>query len=213
MPVNRQGLFAALTPSPLTGDQFASAIDPIARGAGFTPSRWTFNSQEVLLQPQPLPATAPALGWAGWALVAGALFSVWDYSRVAAIFSDAPGSPPLEQRIARGQRSVFFAHHADYAAVTSNIPTADPARAFDRTAHYLLDTRLMTAWAQALAERGDVDAARHIAARLREFGKGEAEAFFGACPQAQAVPAEPGLPFQCEQPAKAMGWQDFLPRR
>ena len=59
MPVNRQGLFAALTPSPLTGDQFASAIDPIARGAGFTPSRWTFNSQEVLLQPQPLPATAP----------------------------------------------------------------------------------------------------------------------------------------------------------
>ena len=59
MPVNRQGLFAALTTSPLTGDQFASAIDPIARGAGFTPSRWTFNSQEVLLQPQPLPATAP----------------------------------------------------------------------------------------------------------------------------------------------------------
>jgi hypothetical protein len=59
MPVNRQGLFAALTTSPLTGDQFASAIDPIARGAGFTPSRWAFNSQEVLLQPQPLPATAP----------------------------------------------------------------------------------------------------------------------------------------------------------
>ena len=59
MPVNRQGLFAALTTSLLTGDQFASAIDPIARGAGFTPSRWTFNSQEVLLQPQPLPATAP----------------------------------------------------------------------------------------------------------------------------------------------------------
>ena len=145
--------------------------------------------------------------------MAGAVFSVWDYSRVAAIFSDAPGSPPLEQRIARGQRSVFFGHHADYAAVTSHIPTADPARAFDRTTHYLLDTRLMSAWAQALAERGDVDAARHIAARLREFGKAEAEAFFSACPQAQAVPAAPGLPFACEQPAKAMGWQDFLPRR
>ena len=59
MPTNIQGLFAVLTAEPMTGEQFASTIEPIIRGAGFTPSRWTFNSQQVLLQPQPLPATAP----------------------------------------------------------------------------------------------------------------------------------------------------------
>ena len=152
------------------------------------------------------------LSWAGWALLAGTVFSVWDYSRVAAIFSADPGSPPLEQRIATGQKSVFFAHHADYAAVTSGVAAANPALAFDRTTHYLLDTRLMMAWAKSLAERGEVDAARHIAARLREFDKADAEDFFDACPDAAVAPV-PGLPFQCEQPAQTKVWRDFLPRQ
>ena len=158
------------------------------------------------------PWQRPLLAWAGWALVAGAAFSVWDYSRVAAIFSAAPGAPSLEQRIATGQKSVFFAHHADYAAVTSGVAAADPARAFDRTSHYLLDSRLMIAWATALAARGEVEAARHIAARLREFGRGEAENFFDACPDAAVAPAA-GLPFQCELPTAGLGWRDFLPRQ
>ena len=151
------------------------------------------------------------LGIAGGLLVAGAVFSVWDYSRVAAIFTANPGDAPLEQRIAAGQRSVFFAHHADYAAVTSGVTPADPARAFDRVSHYLLDTRLMTAWAKSLAERGDLDAARHIAARLREFNKVDAEELFEPCPNAAVAPA-PGLPFQCELPTRVMSWREFLPK-
>ena len=159
---------------------------------------------------------------AGLALLAGSFFSVWDYSRVAAIFSAAPGAPPLEQRIATGQKSVFFAHHADYAAVTSNLAVVDPVQAFDRTTHYLLDTRLMVAWAKALAERGELDAARTLAARLREFDKSDAEDFFDACVDAAAVstptssptPASaPSPPFQCELPAQAKHWRDFLPRQ
>ena len=152
-----------------------------------------------------------SLGMAGWLLAAGAVFSIWDYSRVAAIFTANPGDPPLEERIARGQRSVFFAHHADYAAVTSGVTQADPARAFDRASHYLLDTRLMTAWAQSLAERGELDAARHLAARLREFNKVDAEELFEPCP-AEAVAVAPGLPFQCELPSRVMSWQEFLPK-
>lgn len=151
------------------------------------------------------------LGIAGWLLAAGAVFSVWDYSRVSVIFTANPGDPPLEERIARGQRSLFFAHHADYAAVTSGVVQADPARAFDRVSHYLLDTRLMTAWAKSLAERGELDAARHIAARLREFNKVDAEELFEPCPTAAVAPA-PGLPFQCELPTRAMTWQEFLPK-
>ena len=179
-------------------------------------------------------ASRPLFVVTGLALLAGSLFSIWDYSRVAAIFSAAPGAPPLEQRIAAGQKSVFFAHHADYAAVTSNLAGPDPVHAFDRTTHYLLDTRLMVAWAKALAERGEVDAARTLAARLREFDKSDAEDFFDACDDAAAVatstststststttpaPAPepepvPGLPFQCELPAQAKHWRYFLPRQ
>ncbi|MDE2147836.1 MAG: O-antigen ligase C-terminal domain-containing protein [Burkholderiales bacterium] len=152
---------------------------------------------------------APAFHFAAVLLLLGAAYSVADYARVAAIFSAAPGAPPLEQRIAAGQRSVFFAHHADYAAVTSDLPLADPAHAFDRVVHYLMDTRLMIAWAEWLDARGHVDAARDLAARLREFRKPEAAEFFAACPDA-AGPIAPGRPFQCEQPRRTLDWREFL---
>jgi O-antigen ligase len=163
------------------------------------------------------PRRGGVLAWAGIALVAGAGFAVYDYARVAAIFSSAPGGAPLERRIADGQRSVFFSHHADYAAVTSGVPVPDPAHAFDRASHYLLDTRLMIAWAESLARQGDLEAARYVAARLREFGKDDAEEFFAACPAAalaaSAGAAATALPFQCVLPARAPGWQAYLPHR
>ena len=179
------------------------------------PTAWAFGFAlrgTAATTPSTVKPALPLLRWAGVALLAGTVFSVWDYSRVVAIFSAEPGSPPLEQRIATGQKSVFFAHHADYAAVTSGVASADPAHAFDRTTHYLLDTRLMMAWARSLAERGDVDAARTLAARLREFDKADAEDFFDACPDA-AQPAAAGLPFQCELPTAVLGWREFLPRK
>jgi len=95
--------------------------------------------------------------------------------------------------------------------VTSGVAVDDPAHAFDRATHYLLDTRLMMAWAQSLAARGEVDAARHVAARLREFRKVDAGDFFAACAVAVSAPAA-NLPFQCGLPASAPGWQSLLPR-
>ena len=185
---------------------------PGTEGQGFTIAQgFALRGAAVTTTPPTKPAL-PLLRWAGFALLAGSVFSVWDYGRVVAIFSSEAGSPPLEQRIATGQKSVFFAHHADYAAVTSGIVSADPAHAFDRTAHYLLDTRLMMAWAKSLAERGDLDAARTLAARLREFDKTDAEDFFDACPDA-ALPAAAGLSFQCELPTVVSGWREFLPRK
>jgi hypothetical protein len=165
----------------------------------------------------------PGLAWAGIAMVAGAAYSVFDYARVTAIFTVSPGAAPLEQRIAIGQRSVFFAHHADYAAVTAGIPVPDPAHAFDRASHYLLDTRLMIAWARSLAEHGDADAARYLAERLREFKKPDAEEFFAPCPDAASAAthgaagatasgAAAALPFQCELPVGAAAWTDYLRR-
>ncbi len=171
--------------------------------------------------PEPVRISRPVMMLAA-VVVAGAAFSVVDFLRVASIFTTAPGDAPLAQRVARGQRSVFFAHHADYAAVTSGLPVADPERAFDRVVHYLLDARLMMAWADSLAERGQVDAARHIAERLREFRKSDAVEFFAACEPAapaalsapasasSAVAAASAPPFQCTPPSVVPGWRSFL---
>ncbi|MEP7284056.1 MAG: Wzy polymerase domain-containing protein, partial [Rubrivivax sp.] len=162
--------------------------------------------------PHPAARAAPrarAAAWPAWAgalLVVGAAWSVWDYWRVARIFDAQAAAVPLAQRVAEGQRSVLFGHHADYAAATSGLaPPADLA-VFRRPAHYLLDTRLMTAWAEALARAGRIDEARWVAARLHEFGPARAEAFFAPC----ATPASAAGRFACEAPQQAHGWREFL---
>ena len=150
----------------------------------------------------------PAIG--GLLLVLGATLSVLDYARVAAIFSPQADDQPLAARISNGQRSVFFSHHADYAALTSGLAGPSAQQALAGATHYLLDTRLMMAWARTLAEEGQLDHARYLAARLREFDKTDAEAFFAPCPLAASAPA-PGLPFQCETPRQLPTWQALLP--
>jgi hypothetical protein len=164
------------------------------------------------------PATAPALRTSGArvafvaaaALMAiAATLSVWDYRRVAVIFFVHPDAAPLAERITAGQKSLLFAHHADYAALTANAGTPDADKSFDRATHHLLDTRLMLAWARALHARGEVDKARFIAARLREFGRPESASLFDACIAAGALPAAE-RPFQCTPPERAWHWRDFL---
>lgn len=181
---------------------------------------WGFALQPGEAEPAApaAPQRNPALPVAAALVVAGAVFSVVDYLRVAAIFRAGDNAPPLAERIAIGQRSVFFAHHADYAAVTAGLPVADPAHAFDRATHYLLDTRLMTAWARSLAQRGQLDGARHIAQRLREFNKPEAAEFFAACdaaaPASASAPSTSSAlarPFQCQPPQRDLSWREFLP--
>jgi hypothetical protein len=139
-------------------------------------------------------------------LAVGALLSVADYLRVAAIFAAPEGAVPLSRRIEDGRRSVFFAHHADYAAVTAGQPTADAARSFGSTTHYLLDARLMIAWAEWLDAQGRHDEARHLAARLREFRKPDAAAFFAPCEDA----AHAAETFQCQAPGRTPHWREFL---
>ncbi len=203
------------------------------------PAGWAFGYALAGDAPARTPAaahTSPGrLQPASWALVAaagllslGSVAAVADYRQVTLIYRAFGAENPLERRIKAGQRSVFFAHHADYAAVTSNLSGGPVDPAFDRASHFLLDTRLMMAWARALAAQGDVDLARHLAARLREFRKPETEEFFAACPsRAVPAPATPALAassvapaapafraassaFACEQPIVAVDWQRFL---
>ncbi|MBL8306420.1 MAG: O-antigen ligase C-terminal domain-containing protein [Rubrivivax sp.] len=174
---------------------------------------WGFALQggpeaEAGVAAEPPRAASLAMVVAALLVVAGAAHAVVDYRRVVVIFSPAADSPSLDDRIVAGQRSVYFAHHADYAALTSNLPQPDEQRAFARATHYLLDTRLMMTWAQDLNRRGLRDPARHLAARLREFGKDDADELFAPCP-AVALKARPGRPFQCELPQRVPDWREF----
>jgi O-antigen ligase len=150
-------------------------------------------------------------GWGtlaiGAALMAGGVLMLVDYLRVVPIFDPPARAAPLPERIAAGQRSWFFAHHADYALVTTY---KEPVRTLDdfrRPTHFLLDARLMQAWAEALAAAGDVDRARWVAQRLAEFQRPSSRAFFAPC----EAPAADGAshPFQCEPPTRRYTLEDF----
>ncbi|MEO8312568.1 MAG: Wzy polymerase domain-containing protein [Caldimonas sp.] len=140
-------------------------------------------------------------------LILGGTLAVYDYMRVVVIFAPPAGAGSLEQRIADGKKSVLFGHHADYAAATVAEHPGTEMKAFERAPHYLLDSRLMTAWAKALDEQGESDKARYVAARLKEFRNDQTEEFFAPC--RPGVPASGVEPFQCQAPARPLRFEDF----
>ncbi|MCU0774824.1 MAG: Wzy polymerase domain-containing protein [Ideonella sp.] len=136
--------------------------------------------------------------------------AVWDYHRVSVIFAPPPAAGPLAERIAEGRRSWFFAHHADYAAITTAERPSALMPAFDRAAHHLLDARLLMAWARAMDETNQTDRARHLAQRLAEFRHPQAAEFFAVCarytPEEIATASEPPRPLP--RPVAALGAAD-----
>ena len=166
---------------------------------------WGFALGADAESPAPLhPRGGVVMAVAGVLLVMAAVASVFDYLRVVSIFAPGDDARSLEQRIESGRQSLLFSHHADYAAATAGDPPPDVARAFGNAAHYLLDTRLMMAWARNLAARGDADRASYVAQRLKEFRNPQADEFFEPCAEKPAAP-----PFQCQPPQGALGWRDF----
>jgi O-antigen ligase len=145
---------------------------------------------------------------AGVLMIAGSLYALYDYWKVVAIYAPTDDAGPLSERIERGQGSVFFSHHADYAAATITNPPSAAMAAFGTTTHSLLDTRLMLAWAQALAESGNRDKASYLAARLREFRNPASAEFFEVCNDPDKMAASPP-PFQCVPPPASLTWRDF----
>jgi hypothetical protein len=148
-----------------------------------------------------------ALVIASLVLMMGGIASVADYMRVVVIFAPGQNTAPLAERIVDGRRSIFFAHHADYAAATTADHPSDVMPAFLRAPHYLLDARLLQAWATALNEAGDTDHARYVAQRLREFRNEQSEAFFAPC--SEPPTAEKPLPFQCLEPSRQFDYEAF----
>jgi len=152
-----------------------------------------------------LGSEGTALRWFGGAMVVVALLATWDYLRVSTIFLDEPGLPSLDERIAAGQTSPLFAHHADYAKATTSEPPSRALGALERSTHSLIDSRLMIAWANALSESGQAERARYLVARLKEFHKEDADEFFAPC----ADDTLKVKPFQCQPEPSGLTWRDF----
>jgi len=152
-----------------------------------------------------LSSEGSGLRWFGATMVVVALLSTWDYWRVSTIFIDDASLPPLADRITAGQTSPFFAHHADYADATVADPPSKALGAFERATHSLLDSRLMMAWATALAESGQTERARYLVGRLKEFDKSDTEEFFAPCADATLQVK----PFQCQPEPNGLTWRDF----
>ncbi len=177
----------------------------------------------------PLPARAPRatstkpadtdrtmklnpLSIASMVLCAVGIYTVVDYLRVVVIFAPPQDAGPLAQRIEDGRHSWFFAHHADYAAATTALDSPPAGGAamlapFTTASHYLLDARLLLAWAKALDAAGEAEKARYVAARLREFRSDQATDFFSECDDASA--AGQAAPFQCQEASQALRYEDF----
>jgi O-antigen ligase len=205
---------------------FALGSGPAPRAPESTVLRGTESSSRLRAGEEltviRLSSDGGALRWIGAVMVVVAIAAAWDYWRVSNIFAELE-DPPLATRIANGQRSLLFAHHADYADATTAEPPSRALGALERATHSLLDARLMMAWSNALAESGQLDRARYVAARLREFHKPDADEFFAPCaagllhdtavataarPPAGAA-STPTIPFQCEAPRTPLSWRDF----
>jgi O-antigen ligase len=148
-----------------------------------------------------------SLAVASVVLACGASAAVFDYLRVAAIFASDEDAAPLSTRIRQGQTSWFFAYHANYADATTSDRPAQAMGAFHDATHFLLDTRLMMAWARAYNEVGDTERARYLVDRLREFGNTASAEFFAECDVARE--AQKPLPFQCTPSTRSFSYSDF----
>lgn len=154
---------------------------------------------------------ASTLKIGGGIMAALAIWCALDYQAAANIYAPRPGAGALDQRISLGKSMPWWGYQADYADVTGG-DGEDPSKppvAFKRTLHNLLDARLMVAYSRSLAEHGQVDEARYVVQRLKEFRNPIGEEFLAVCKE-QPEPGEQH-PFQCAPPQRSYTWRQLLP--
>ena len=184
---------------------------PETPGGGGTPG--STKSRDV-------PAPSWGLATVGVLMAVGAAYAMVDYRKVSEIYAPAPDSTfSLAERIDLGRASRFFAYQADYARVTTAAHPGAPEvyDGFQAATRNLLDARLLIAWAKAEAERGELDKARYLAHRLREFRHDLGNEFLAPCGAAKGAAAaaadtSKALPFQCGPDASTLSWKDFNQR-
>ncbi|MDN3918928.1 PglL family O-oligosaccharyltransferase [Roseateles violae] len=152
-----------------------------------------------------LPKRSSPLRATGLLLMLGAALIVFDFMRVAAIFSIYYEDDPIKERLEAGRRSWLFSWSANYADATMKRPSDQTLRSAPLAAHGMADPRLLIKWSQAFHADGQENKARYLAARAREFRRKEDAEFFAPC----QGPAP--LPYQCQPASGDLSYQDFKP--
>lgn len=139
---------------------------------------------------------------AGVALAAGAFLGFADYTKVHALTVEAASAAQREERLEAARHAWFYAAYAHYVDATQSArprPQAFPSGRLVATS-----PELLIAWSRERAAAGDLERARHLAARAREFGRGDDHGFFADCERGEAP-----RPVQCIAPQRALDWRDF----
>lgn len=152
-------------------------------------------------------APPPLRAWRGVGLLmVVAAVSAWlDYLSIVDLYAPRPTSLPLAERILRAQASPLFSNQADLVAIIDLPLTPAALPLVARNSRVLLTGRSMYVWANLLAAQGQVDKARFMAARLREFDLSGPRPWYAPC-------SDPGVtakPFQCLAPDHPVTWRDF----
>jgi O-antigen ligase len=101
-------------------------------------------------------------------LCAGLFWVLQGYRLVAAIYTHGDALNAAHASATRAQQHGLYGYYGDYAKVMLEGDAATSAL-FVRAPRSIIDEKLLTAWARALAREGRVDEAAYIVARAREF--------------------------------------------
>jgi O-antigen ligase len=185
---------------------YAYLLLPTAWAFGLALGTATKVATVAVEAPEPA-AAAPLRAWRALGLMMVVLAaSAWmDYRNIVSLFVPSGTSLTLEERIKHAQQSPLFANEGDYVVATNSPLTPAVLPPVVRASHVLLNGRLMYAWANLLHQQGQVDKARYMAARLREFDLPGPKPWFLPCTD----PLVTAKPFQCLAPEHPVSWRDF----
>ena len=100
--------------------------------------------------------------------IAAAVYAWNEYEKISAIYRNSASASALIRATAEARKSPLYGQFGDYAAIMIAGDRAELAW-FARPIRQVLDERLLTAYASALARAGKADKAAFAVARAREF--------------------------------------------
>ena len=100
--------------------------------------------------------------------IAAAIYAYGEYEKISAIYKNSANASALKNAATEARKSPLYGLFGDYAAIMIAGDSAELAW-FARPIRQVLDERLLTAYASALARAGKADKAAFAVARAREF--------------------------------------------
>ena len=100
--------------------------------------------------------------------IAAAIYAWNEYQKISAIYRNSSSTSALNSAAVEARKSPLYGQFGDYAAIMIAGNKAELAW-FARPIRQVLDERLLTAYASALARTGEADKAAFVVARAREF--------------------------------------------